>query len=85
MSKMQDLPSSQDTSSIISLLDSLRAVYSERDKMDEFESEQPVFNKLIPEIKDTLSPLLLVRTFGLGSTATVLGGIRPKIKSETCP
>jgi hypothetical protein len=57
--------------SIGELLSSLHKVYEGRDKLAEFEEESSIFRELIPKLADTLRPLVLLRAFALGSTATV--------------
>lgn len=56
---------------IENMLAELRAVYEKRDKLDEYNSEEEVFRHLIPKLKKELEPLVLIRPFALGSTATI--------------
>jgi serine/threonine protein kinase len=53
------------------LLMSLADTYQKRHKESEFEEEKPIFEILVPRLADILKPLILVRAFALGSTATV--------------
>ena len=77
---MTSLQDSQPTTEC--LIDSLRDVYLDHKKLEEFELEYSVFLELIPRIVDNLRPLLVCSAFGLGSTATVWEVLDQKLNQK---
>lgn len=71
---------SSSSRSVEEILTELQTLYESHDRGSDYRSERPVFAQLLPPLLKDLHPMVLLKPFGLGSTATVWQVHDPTLK-----